>query len=187
MAIVGLGGIGRAIALCSHAFGLDVVGVRGAEGPVHIERIVSSNARDPSSPIPVTVFPISAIDEVLSMSDVVVLALPLTDQSKMLIDRKRISRLPRGCILINVSRGPIVDEDALIEALNTGRTGGAGLDVFVSEPLTSSSPLWSSPSVIITPHVAGVSESIGGRVLNFFRGNLLRFLAGRELENVVRI
>jgi len=114
-----------------------------------------------------------------------VVSLPLTDQTAGLLDRATIERLPPSCIFVNVGRGGVVDEAALVDALRERRIAGAVLDVFASEPLPPDSPLWTLPNVLVSPHAAALSEHENQRIVELFVANLRRFLAGEPLENRV--
>jgi len=109
--------------------------------------------------------------------------LPLTPATDHLIDARRLARMRPGAYIYNVSRGAIIDEAALVEALRAGRLGGAGLDVYEQEPLPADSPLWDLDNVILTPHVAGVTPLYYERTAALFADNLERFLAARPLAN----
>ncbi len=124
-------------------------------------------------------------EELLAESDVITVHTPLDRDTRHLIDAAALARMKPGAILVNASRGPVVDEAALVEALRSGRLGGAALDVFETEPLPSASPLRSLDSVFITPHVAGATRQAQERVHEVVRENVLRALDGRELFNVV--
>lgn len=139
--IIGLGAVGRQVADIAHfGFGLKVSATSrsGAGFPDHVAR--------------------KALDELVATSDVVVLACPLTPETTGLISRQRIASMRPGTLLINVSRGPVVDDAALIEALSSGRIGGAALDVFVTQPLPADHPYFGLENVILTPHMAGITE-----------------------------
>jgi D-3-phosphoglycerate dehydrogenase len=139
--IVGLGAVGREIARIAHfGFGLTVSATSrsGAGFPEHVAH--------------------KELDELVATSDVVVLACPLTPETTGLISRQRIASMKPGALLINVSRGPVVDDAALIEALTSGRIGGAALDVFVTQPLPADHPYFALENVILTPHMAGITE-----------------------------
>jgi len=117
--------------------------------------------------------------------DVVVITAALTPQTRYLIGRNELASMKKGAILINVARGALVDQQALLEALASGHLSGAGLDVFEEEPLPSNSPLWHMPNVVITPHVGGLSERTRQRVFERFLENLRRFLNNEPLLGVV--
>ena len=121
----------------------------------------------------------------LSESDYVVLLVPLTPETIRLIGEAELKAMKPTAYLINVCRGPVVDEQALIRALKEGWVSGAGLDVFETEPLPPESELWTLPNVIVTPHVAGESVGYNARMTALFCDNLTRYLAGQPLMNVV--
>jgi phosphoglycerate dehydrogenase-like enzyme len=126
-----------------------------------------------------------ALPGLLKRTDVLVLAAPLTAETRRLIGAAELARLPRGSYLVNVGRGALLDEAALVDALGSGRLGGAALDVFGEEPLPANSPLWSAPNLIVTPHAATHTEATDERSLEIFLDNLGRFRRGEELRNVV--
>ncbi|WP_353235402.1 D-2-hydroxyacid dehydrogenase [Diaphorobacter ruginosibacter] len=169
--IVGWGGIGQAIARILGAIGLKI-------------QVVRSSGTPTESGLPS--FSFEDIGSVLAHTDWLILACPLTDRTRQLIDAKAIAKLPAGAHLINVSRGDVVDETALIEALQGARLAGAYLDVFAHEPLAKNSPLWNMPNVIATPHSAGFSAGNAARVVQIFLENLERFACGKAMANVVR-
>ena len=172
MGILGLGTLGAAVAQRAAAFGMRVVGTKRTPAPVlHVDRV----------------FPPGAQDEVLRVSEVLVITLPFTRETNRLIGARELALLPRGACVINVGRGGIVDEAALLEALRSGHLGGAGLDVFEEEPLPEGSPLWEAPGMIITSHCAGAFAGYMDRAVPLFCENLRRYLAGRPLQNVVDV
>ncbi|MCT9117910.1 D-2-hydroxyacid dehydrogenase [Cupriavidus gilardii] len=156
-AIVGWGPIGQQIGAVLHALGMRVVAVR--------------QRPDSAGPDYQTVT-YRTLGEVLPRTDWLVLACPLTDETRGLIGAEALSRLPQGAHLVNVARGEVVDEPALIAALREGRLAGAYLDVFAHEPLPTDSPLWDMPNVIVTPHSAGFSDGNAARVVDIFLGKL---------------
>lgn len=174
LGIVGCGGIGRAAGRRAAALGMRVLGVRRRRGAPaeadHFADVGSGRA---------------ALDRVLAESDYLLLAAPETAETRGLIDARALERMRRGAVLINVSRGGLVDEEALVRALRAGALRGAGLDVFATEPLPTGHPLWRMPGVLITPHVAGYSERFWERESELILDNLGRYLRGRELRNVV--
>jgi phosphoglycerate dehydrogenase-like enzyme len=117
--------------------------------------------------------------------DILVVAAPLTDATRALVGAAELALLRPGAVLVNVGRGPIVDEAALLAALREGRLAGAALDVFDTEPLPPSSPLWSEPGMIVTPHSADVTAATDDRCLAQLLDNIGRFRAGEPLLNVV--
>jgi phosphoglycerate dehydrogenase-like enzyme len=169
--IVGLGAIGRAIARRMHLLGARVVGLRkrvgepveGVDEVAHVERL----------------------HDYLPSADVVVLSTPATPDTRGLIDARALAAMKRDAILVNVSRGQVIDEPALIEALRAGAIGGASLDVFIDEPLRPDSPFWSLPNLLITPHTSGFRPDYWDLAIDLFGENLRRFESGEHLLNVV--
>ena len=123
--------------------------------------------------------------DLLAQSDVIVIAAPHTPETKRLIGRREVDAMKRGAFLINVARGKMIDDAAVVEALNDGRLGGAALDVFTTEPLEPDSPYWELPNVIITPHTSGSMQDYWTPLVALFSENLRRFESGRDLLNVV--
>ena len=170
MGILGLGNIGQAVAARAHAFGMKVWGVRRRARPTpEVDRVVGKDA----------------LDEVLKVADVLVVALPLTPETNHLLDGEKLALLPKGAFVINIGRGALIDEPALIRALTEGRLSGAGLDVFSEEPLPRVSPLWTTPNVIVSPHVSGNFPHYMERVIAIFIANLHKYLTGQPLSSVV--
>jgi phosphoglycerate dehydrogenase-like enzyme len=172
LGLIGVGSIGRRVAQMASAVGMRVIAVRE-----HVEK---------GSPEGVEkVFPTSQLDDVLRQSDYVVVAAPLIPATEKLIDAERLAVMKPEACLINVGRGPQVDESALLEALLTRRIGGAALDVFDDEPLPTDSPLWDLDNLLITPHTAGLTEKLWHRHYEHFSSNLRRYLANEPLQYVV--
>jgi phosphoglycerate dehydrogenase-like enzyme len=171
LGIVGLGSIGRRIAQLAHAFGMTVLATR---------RSVSSHEQDPDVD---QVYGLEQLHELLSSSDYVVLAMPLTPETEKMIGEAELRAMKPGAYLVNIARGRIIDEDALIRALNEGWIAGAGLDVTEKEPLPTDSPLYSMPNVILTPHISGASDNYDKRLTTLFAENLRRYRAGQPLLN----
>ena len=124
------------------------------------------------------------LPELLPRADVVVLIVPLTDRTRGLVDRRFLARMREGALLVNVARGPVVDTDALVEALHGGRVHAA-LDVTDPEPLPEGHPLWDAPNLLISPHVGGASSAMWPRAYKLVREQLERFAAGVPLANVM--
>ncbi len=125
------------------------------------------------------------LQKLLAESDYVGLTLPATAETRGLLGAGELARMKPGAVLVNVARGSIVDEPALIEALRTGRLRGAALDVFAEEPLPPDSPLWELPNVLVLPHVSAVTPRFWRREADLLLDNLDRYLAGRPLRNAV--
>jgi phosphoglycerate dehydrogenase-like enzyme len=175
--VLGLGDIGRRTARLLDAFGAQVTGCRRGTG--------SRSASDPSVPGLRAVYGRERLEDFLSGLDVLVVAVPLTAETAGLIGAAELALLRPGAVLVNVGRGPVVDEAALLAALRGGRLGGAALDVFTCEPLPASSALWAEPGVLITPHSADATAETDQRCLELMLDNLARFRADRPLLNVV--
>ncbi len=165
--IVGYGHIGRQIGEYSLHFGMTVEGI-------------SRRARPDQN-----VATWSELDRRIGQADVITLACPLTAETSGLIDRNRLQRIKPGAFLINIARGEVVDQDALVESLTAGHLGGAGLDVTTPEPLPSGHPLLQFPNVLVTPHVAGNLPDYMDRAAAWLIDNLERDRDGRPLLNVV--
>lgn len=151
LGVVGFGGIGRLAAQLARGLGMRVVGSDAALPPGH-----PAWAENGATPL--------ALDELLAQADVVTLHVPLTPETRHLLDASRIGRMRPGAIVINTSRGGIVDEAALAAALRAGRLRGAALDVFEEEPLPAGSPFENTPNLILTPHIAGLTQEANTRV-----------------------
>ena len=171
MGIVGFGQIGRNIAKRAEGFDLNLLAVdaQAVDGTPFVE----------------SVWPVARLHDLLEQSDIVVITVPLSDSSRDLIDAEAIAKMKPDAYLIAISRGGIVNEEALAEALKSGHLAGAGIDVTVNEPLNEDSPLWDAPRLILTPHLAGASDPKERRVVEIFRDNLVRFDAGEPLINQV--
>ena len=172
MGIVGLGAIGLEVAKIAAPFGFRVTAIR-------------RRADEPRPECVEAVWPPDRLIDLLAQSDVVVLAAPHTPETKRLIGTVQLDRMKRGALLINVARGKLVDDEAVIEALRDGRLGGAALDVFSQEPLEPSSPYWDLPNVIVTPHSSGAMSDYWTPLVALFADNLRRFEKGEPLLNVV--
>jgi D-2-hydroxyacid dehydrogenase (NADP+) len=171
--IVGLGNIGREVARLAKAFGMRVVATRRSA-----RRAVRAKYVD-------ILLPREQLPQLLSESDFVVLSLPFTSETNRLIGEKELRTMKPSAYLINIARGNIVDEEALIRALDERWIAGAGLDVFAAEPLPADSRLWEFPNVIFSPHIAGGMEDYSIRATELFCENLRRYLSGKSLVNVI--
>jgi phosphoglycerate dehydrogenase-like enzyme len=171
MLLVGVGAIGRRTALLASALGMRVIGVRRSPGHDYpgIQQMVSSGE----------------LPRYLPEADFVVLTVPLTRETQGMINAAALAKMKPSAYLINIGRGQTVDEPALVFALQNGQIAGAGLDVFVTEPLPPDSPLWKMENVIITPHASGSTPYYNERALNIFIDNLERYTQGKPLKNVV--
>ena len=171
LGIVGLGQIGSAIVRRAHGFEMDVYAVDAVPFP-HEPHLRGRWGLDRT-------------DELCSIADFLVISAPLTPGSRGLIDARRIGLMKQSAYVVAVSRGNIVDEQALIAALREGRLAGAGLDVTAVEPLPDDSPLWDMENVVITPHDSPASDRTFSWVWSIFAENLSRYVHGRPLFNTV--
>jgi D-3-phosphoglycerate dehydrogenase len=169
--IIGMGGNGRRIAEVLAPFQVRILATDmfPRDRPAHVAALR----------------PADELHEVLSEVDIAILCVPLTEQTHHLIDAAALDRMQRGSILINVARGPVVEEAALVSALTSGHLSAAGVDVTEVEPLAPASPLWEMPNVIITPHVGAQSARRVDDSTALFCDNLARYLRGEQLRNVV--
>jgi phosphoglycerate dehydrogenase-like enzyme len=172
LGIIGLGGIGRRIAQLGRAFGMRVLGLR-------------RSASATSDPDVDELYPPQRLRDLLGASDYVVLAVPLTPETERMIGEHELLAMRPTAYLVNVSRGRVIDEQALIRALQSGWIAGAGLDVTVEEPLPKDSPLWDMPNVILTPHMSGLTDQYSARLTAIFTENLRRYRAGKPLLHIV--
>jgi phosphoglycerate dehydrogenase-like enzyme len=172
VAVLGLGPIGMTVAHHAAALGALVRGMR------------RHPPQKPESPFEMVVGP-RELDGLVAWADFVVLAVPHTSETDHMIGAAQLRDMRAEAFLVNVARGSVVDEPALVDALRRGAIAGAALDVFAEEPLPESSPLWSLPNVILTPHVAGATPHYFHRALELFADNLERYRRGERLRNLV--
>ena len=166
MGIVGMGNVGRAVARIAKAFGLEVI----------------TSTRTIAT-VPDGVLPVD-LDELFTVADIVALCCPLTERTRGLVDRERLARMKSTSLLINVARGPIVDEKALLAALTKGQIAGAALDVFSNQPLPPDHPFFKFDNVILTPHVAGITQPSMLRMGMAAAQEARRVLSGELPENL---
>lgn len=171
VAIVGLGRIGKEVARLSKAFGMRVIGTKARENDAQVD----------------VFFPPEQLHAMLGEADVVVLIVPHTPLTDKMIGADEFAAMKQGAYLVNIARGAVVDEPAMIEALRSGQLGGAALDVFATEPLPADSPLWDMPNVLVSPHSASTSDRENERIVELFCDNLRRFLANEPLRNQLDI
>jgi phosphoglycerate dehydrogenase-like enzyme len=172
LGLVGLGSIGRNLARHAAAMGMNVIAVRqhpAKQKPESVQEVLS----------------VSQLDQLLARSDYVVLAAPVTPATAGLIGREQLAQMKPEACLINVGRGPLVDEAALVEALRNKSIGGAALDVFEEEPLPPESPLWELENLLITPHLGGMTDKLWERHYALFAENLRRYLSDEPLLGLV--
>ena len=167
LGIIGFGRIGVATAKLALAFGMKVLAVKSRSGGLEVEG-----------------FSYAPLDEVIEKADFLSLSCPLTAETRGLLNRERIARMKRGAFVINTSRGPVVDEAALAEALESGALGGAAVDVLAEEPPVHGSPLIGAKNAIVTPHMAWAADSARQKLMDIAVENFAAFLAGKP-QNVV--
>lgn len=171
--LVGLGAIAEALAARCKAFGMTVIGVSDARSEFpHCDKIYRR----------------AALKEAVAQADFVVILVPLDDNSRGMIDASVLAAMKPTARLINIARGPIVDEAALIAALRTGTIAGAGLDVFTHEPLATDSPLWAMDNVVVTPRIGGMSDRYAEQLFPLVVHNLRAWMNGQpdSMRNIVR-
>lgn len=173
--VIGLGGIGREVARRASCLGSRVLAVRRTE---------NGAAAPPPGGVAARTGP-EGLAHILANSDYVVLAVPETTRTRNMMNRRRIFSMKRGAVLVNVARGRIVDEEALLEALDAGHLRGAGLDVFHAEPLPRGHPFYTHPRVLVTPHVSATTRRFWERETELIADNLRRFARGEPLRNLV--
>jgi phosphoglycerate dehydrogenase-like enzyme len=170
MAIIGLGSIGQETAKRAKAFGMRVVGSRRRPQPTkYVDEVVSDDEWQ----------------KLLPDADVIVIATPLTDITRGMVDASAFAKMKPTAYIVNVARGQVINTEDLIAALSEGRIAGAGLDVVPEEPLPANHPLWDAPNVWITPHISYSSPRTRGRMMDLFITNLERYMHGQKLHNVV--
>jgi glyoxylate/hydroxypyruvate reductase A len=169
--VVGLGKVGAEVARVASALGMQVLAVNrsGKSDSPHLSELRTADA----------------LMELLPRADAVVISLPLTEETRGMFGARAIARMKDGAILVNVGRGQVIDEQALVAALQSRKLAGAALDVFATEPLPDDSPLWELPNVLISPHTAALSWRENERIVALFADNLERHLRGEPLQNRV--
>lgn len=162
--LIGFGSVGRATAKRAHAFDMRILAVDAFPGvkPDYVEALMG----------------LDGLPRLLAESDIVLVSVPYTKDTDHMIGAEQIAQMKDGAYLIVISRGGIVDEDAMIAALHSGKLAGAASDVFAQEPLPPDSPLWDEPNLLITPHAAGGTQYEGAHVMEIFKENLAKFLKG---------
>ncbi len=172
--VIGLGAIGRRIAQLGHAFGMRTLAIR---------RSVAPGATDPDADV---IAPMDSLDTLLPEADYIVIATPSTAETRGLISAKRLARVKPTAMLINIARGEIIEEPALIAALTSGKLGAAALDVTAREPLPPDDPLWSTPNLFISPHLSGLTPRYSQRLTDILLDNIARYREGRPMRNHVQ-
>lgn len=176
LVIFGHGAIGREVGRLALALGMHVIGVKrhATNDPPALHHANELHAA-------------SDFRSLLPRAEYLVLAAPHTRETERVLEHREFKLLPRGAFLVNIGRGALIDETAMIHALRDGDLGGAALDVFATEPLPADSPLWTMPNVLVSPHSASTSDRENGRLTELFCDNLRRFLAGEPMKNVLDV
>lgn len=186
LGIVGYGSIGRELARIANAMGMKILATKNNLLKLQEELAYSEEGiGDPNADIPERLYPPEALGSMVAECDYVVVTAPLTDQTYHMINADILAQMKSTAIIINIGRGALVDEQALIHALHHGIIAGAALDVFEEEPLPATSPLWRMENVIISPHVAGNSIRYAERAARVFEENLRRYIQHQPLLNQV--
>jgi phosphoglycerate dehydrogenase-like enzyme len=183
--ILGYGSIGREVARLAHAHGMNILACKRQPDRRSDPRFGLPGTGDPEGRLPQAWFGLAELPAMLARCDFLVVALPGGSQTEGLVNRAALAALPRHALVVNVGRGTVIDEPALREALHAGTIAGAGLDVFAEEPLPPSSPWWTTPNVLLTPHVASDTLEQAGLAAEVLIENVRRDLAGEPLLNVV--
>ncbi len=185
IALVGYGAIGREVARLAQAFGMRVLATKRAVGDQLYRGWRMPGVGDNDGSIPERTYPPDALHDMLAAADYIVVSAPLTPSTRHLIGAAELAVMKPTAFLVNIARGGLIDQAALIEALQNGKIAGAGLDVFDPEPLPADSPLWDMETVVISPHVSGFTLHYDDWATDLFAENLRRFLADEPLINLV--
>jgi len=185
LGIIGYGSIGREVARLARVFNMTILVTKRDARHVEDTGYILPGFGDPDGSLPTRIYPNEALRSVVAQCDYIVVTLPLTARTRHLFDESIFQAMKPSAYVINVGRGGVIDERALIRALQRGWIAGAGLDVFETEPLPDDSPLWTMRNVILTPHVSGMTPHYEERAVDLFVVNLRRYLAGGPLINVV--
>jgi phosphoglycerate dehydrogenase-like enzyme len=185
LGVIGYGSIGRETARLAKAFGMRVLALKRDPGNRRDEGWCPAGLGDPDGVIPEAFFGSGQRQEILRESDYITVTLPGTKHTRHFIGVSEIAAMRPRAYIVNIGRGEVIDESALIDALKAGKIGGAGLDVFEKEPLPKESPIWDLENVILTPHMSGANRGYMDKACALFADNLRRFSAGQPLLNVV--
>ena len=185
LGIIGYGSIGRETARMAKALGMRVLALKRDPGNRRDGGWCPAGLGDPDGAIPEKFFGPDGREEILRESDYLTVTLPLSANTRRFIGTREIAAMRPGAFIVNIGRGEVIDENALIDALKAGKIGGAGLDVFEKEPLPKESPIWDLENVILTPHMSGANRGYMDKACALFADNLRRFTAGQPLLNVV--
>ena len=183
--ILGYGSLGREVARLTRGFGMTILATKRDAKSIIDPGYTVPGSGDPEGIMADRVYPTEATRSMVAECDYIVLTLPYTSRTHHIIDKDLLKAMKSDCFLVNVGRGKLIDEAALIRALENGWITGAGLDVFEQEPLPADSPLWSMDNVIISPHISGITPHYDDRAIEVFAENLRRYLNYEPLINLV--
>jgi len=183
--IIGYGSVGQRLARLLQSFGVTILASRRDLLQAGTADYQVDGQGDPAADLPRRLYPGKALRSMLKECDYVVVTVPLTSETRGMLGAVQLAAMKPGAVLVDVSRGGVVEQDALVHALEKGQLAAAGLDVFTEEPLPADSPLWNMPNVLISPHVAGLSPHYVERAFALFKENLRRYIAGEELLNKI--
>ncbi len=185
LGVIGYGSIGRETARMAKALGMRVLALKRDPGNRRDEGWCPAGLGDPDGVIPEQFFGPEQREDILRESDYITVTLPGTAHTRKFIGAREIAAMRPGAYIVNIGRGEVIDENALIDALKAGKIGGAGLDVFEKEPLPKESPIWDLENVILTPHMSGANRGYMDKACSLFADNLRRYAAGQPLLNLV--
>ncbi len=184
LGIVGYGSIGRELARVADAMGMKILATKNnLLKPAEDLDYIEPNTGDPHAEIPERIYPTEALGAMVEVCDYLVITVPLTEKTHHMVNADILKRMKPSAYIINIARGAVIDESALIEALQNGTIAGAGLDVFEEEPLPATSPLWGLENVLISPHCSGNNTRYAERASRVFEENLRRHLSHQPLLN----
>jgi len=182
--IVGYGSIGREVARLLQPFGVKILAAKRDLMHPEDNGYMPAGMGDPGGDLFTRLYPITALKSMVKNCDFVVVCVPLTDETRNLMGEPELAAMPNRTFLVDVSRGGVINPQALYDALRDKKIAGAALDVFPEEPLPPNSPFWKLPNVLISPHISGISSHYASRAVALFTDNLSRYLAGMELLNL---
>ena len=185
--IVGYGSIGRELARLLLPFDVTILAAKYDAMHPEDEGYIAEGLGDPHGNLFTRLYPYQAVRSMVKTCDFVVISVPLTPDTRGLFGAEEIGAMKPEAYLVSVGRGGVVDENALLSALQDKRLAGAALDVFTEEPLSPTNPLWKAPNLVVTPHVAGMSNYYNQRAVDLFAANLRRYLTGATLYNTVQL
>ena len=185
MLVAGYGGVGREVARLAKAIGMRVMAIKARPEVTRYDGFLVAGTGDPEGVIPERILGVDRLDEAARTADFLVLTMPATSRNRGMVGPEVLAALPAGAWVVNVGRGTVLDQAALVDALRSGHLGGAVLDVFDQEPLSRRSPLWKLPNVVLTPHVSGADALGRTELAALVCANLHHYLAGEPLLNLV--